>query len=200
MTKKLIKDKICIVGGCYRNQIAKGYCPTHYSRVHKHGSTDSLYSNLAINDKIGIAKWLLKHKNINDNGCWEWNKAKSTAGYGTVLVDGKPKYVHRLSAYIWNNFDIYSDLVVMHDCDNPSCFNPKHLSIGTHHKNHLDAAIKCRLPRKIDKNRAVFIKKMIESGFPQRFIARIFNISPGSVRNIILGKSWFYVHEFSIDL
>jgi hypothetical protein len=33
-----------------------------------------------------------------DTGCWVWQRAKTTAGYGTLTLDGRTAYAHRLEA------------------------------------------------------------------------------------------------------
>ena len=46
---------------------------------------------------------------------------------------------HRISWYLHNRSPIPKDLYVLHDCDNPLCVNPNHLSLGTHGQNIIDA-------------------------------------------------------------
>ncbi|HTE68439.1 MAG TPA: HNH endonuclease signature motif containing protein [Actinomycetes bacterium] len=35
-----------------------------------------------------------------DTGCWVWQRARTTAGYGTLTVDGKTRYAHRVPAQV----------------------------------------------------------------------------------------------------
>jgi hypothetical protein len=53
-------------------------------------------------------------------------------------------YTHRISAAIKLGFDIRSALFVLHDCDNPRCFNPMHLRPDTQAANNKDCAEKGR--------------------------------------------------------
>ena len=75
--------------------------------------------------------------------CIEWHGAKSQFGYGKIRHDGKQKAIHRM---IWemNNGPISGTLCILHKCDNPSCFNLDHLSLGTRLDNYLDMVGKGR--------------------------------------------------------
>jgi hypothetical protein len=85
--------------------------------------------------------------NINydlNTGCWNWTGCKHPLGYGRMNYMGKVHYVHRLSAHFYLGYDLNSELVVCHHCDNPKCFNPKHLFIGTRQDNSVDCVRKGR--------------------------------------------------------
>ena len=76
--------------------------------------------------------------------CWNWTAGRDRAGYGHLRYMGRREQVHRVSAHIYLGFDLASNLCVCHRCDNPSCFNPKHLFIGTYSDNVRDALRKGR--------------------------------------------------------
>jgi hypothetical protein len=69
-----------------------------------------------------------------ETGCWVWQRAKTPAGYGTLTLDGKTAYAHRVfyEAYV---ADIPQGHVLDHLCRNPSCCNPDHLQPVTHAEN-----------------------------------------------------------------
>lgn len=75
--------------------------------------------------------------------CWEWPKYKVAKGYGVIIFDGFKFSVHRLSFEYYKG-RIPKGMVVMHQCDNPPCFNPNHLFLGTHTENMRDMARKGR--------------------------------------------------------
>lgn len=77
-------------------------------------------------------------------GCWNWTGCRNNRGYGKMHYRGKNQYVHRLSASFYLRYDLKSKLQVLHRCDNPACFNPKHLFIGTHADNMRDCVKKGR--------------------------------------------------------
>lgn len=90
-----------------------------------------------------IGNQLESNREINpQTGCWNWKLGKTLAGYGQIYIGSNPFYVHRVSAAIHLGFDLNSDLIVCHTCDNPSCFNPGHLYVGTDKTNQEDRAEK----------------------------------------------------------
>jgi len=82
-----------------------------------------------------------------ETNCWEWQGAKTPAGYGVYRAWGKNYYTHRLAAKEYLDFDINSELHVMHKCDNRSCCNPEHFIIGTNADNVRDKVDKGRQGR-----------------------------------------------------
>ena len=77
-------------------------------------------------------------------GCWNWMASKDGKGYGKLRYLGRLEQVHRLSAHFYLRFDLKSTLHVCHHCDNPACFNPAHLFIGTRSDNQRDSVSKGR--------------------------------------------------------
>lgn len=87
-------------------------------------------------------------KKVNKTeSCWIWTACKDKDGYGKIskTYDGKLRHfrAHRIS-YEFHVGEIETNQVVMHSCDNPSCVNPKHLSVGTIRDNNHDAIAKGR--------------------------------------------------------
>lgn len=69
-----------------------------------------------------------------DDACWEWTGATDKDGYGVKTVKGKQYRVHRL-AYAKATGEDPGNLMVRHSCDNPPCYRPSHLRLGTAQDN-----------------------------------------------------------------
>lgn len=97
-----------------------------------------------------LRNYLEQIKEENANGCWTTTKYKSKSKDGrtkiSINIDGKKilSPLHRVS-YIVFYGRIPDDKIVMHLCDYPPCFNPKHLKLGTQSDNMQDAASKGRV-------------------------------------------------------
>jgi len=94
-------------------------------------------------------KWILLNQIEIDteNGCWNWTGKTWGGNYGYVWYRRKTLSAHRVSAEVFLDFDVFSKLLVCHECDNPSCINPNHLFFGTQDDNMKDMARKNRSPR-----------------------------------------------------
>lgn len=84
---------------------------------------------------------LLERRVVVDD-CWEWSGNTDPCGYGRIKSLGKLFSVHRIAYELW--VGSVNDKFVLHSCDNPSCFNPNHLFLGTHTDNMRDMTAKGR--------------------------------------------------------
>lgn len=64
-----------------------------------------------------------------------------------IAVNGRATRLHRLAAAVWLGVPITSKLLVMHLCEDPSCFNPEHLRGGTQKENMANWARRGRMTR-----------------------------------------------------
>lgn len=142
--------------------------------------------------------WLKVEKRDTDE-CWSWCGGKSERGYGQ-LSDGRHRSIrsHRIS-YEIHKGAIPDRMLVLHSCDNPSCVNPAHLSLGTQLDNMADKCAKGRLvapigerngQAKITTEQARQIKLSMERS---ENLATMFGISAKMVRNIRTGRSWKHI-------
>jgi hypothetical protein len=131
------------------------------------------------------------------SGCLEWISKRRS--YGVISVNGRQYRAHRL-AYQACNGVIPDGLLVCHKCDNPPCFNPSHLFLGTHLDNVQDAARKGRTSRGERHIHAVLteacarqIKARLAAGEKVIPIAKDFAVSSAVVQSIRAGKTWKWV-------
>lgn len=135
-------------------------------------------------------------------GCWEWRRAHNGDGYGTLTVNGKRAYAHRL-AFELSGGIIADGLDVLHECDNPSCINPEHLTAGTRSKNMADchARGRSRIPSprmkgetngsaKLTSEAVASIRQALARGEVQRIIADRHGVSQTLVSAIKRGRLW----------
>lgn len=86
---------------------------------------------------------LLSQYTVDANGCWLWNRGRTSSRYGSTTYEGARWLAHRLS-YMYHVGRIPDGLHVLHRCDNPPCINPDHLFLGTHTDNMRDSNAKER--------------------------------------------------------
>lgn len=81
---------------------------------------------------------------IDKNGCWNCvSHSDKGNGYRRIKRGDKQYFVHRYVYEMEHGF-IDGNKVVMHKCDNKSCMNPEHLTLGTSKDNYQDAKQKNR--------------------------------------------------------
>lgn len=135
----------------------------------------------------------------HESGCWIWNAACRSTGYGVFSFNGKPVTASRVSYILYKGEDP-GELFVCHTCDNPKCVNPDHLFLGTNQDNVDDRKMKGRpAGRKssLTKEDYDLILRMIESGEYKslRQISTISGFPRASVCRIAKGKHTFRYKE-----
>lgn len=137
-----------------------------------------------------------------DGQCWEWTRVRNQHGYGQLRVAGRMVYAHRL-AYELGVGQIPDGMHVLHQCDNPRCINPAHLSVGTHSQNMRECSERGRakIPKpvklgedngasKLREGDVRSIRRLLGKGDTQQSIAERFGVTQRTISNIKLGKKW----------
>lgn len=140
-------------------------------------------------------EWLLSHMKIDEEtDCWEWNgyrdvpRKSQPRGYGQVGYKGKVTRVHRVAYEIFVE-EIPVGMQVLHRCDNPPCFNPEHLFLGTQSDNLFDMGRKGRYVgnRKLTEED---VKKIREDSRTQEKIAADYETTRSNIYYIKRRKTW----------
>lgn len=80
----------------------------------------------------------------NSNECWPWIGMRDRYGYGQFKLAQGARVTASRFAFVLANKQEPAAGHVCHDCDNPICCNPGHLTLGSAKTNHEDKAKKGR--------------------------------------------------------
>ena|ERR1700722_19173911 len=89
-------------------------------------------------DKDATARFWKKVDRRGPTECWEWLAGKQkSSGHGVFSIKHISCFAHRVSYFLDRKKlpDLRKKLIVLHDCENPGCCNPKHLKSGTVKQN-----------------------------------------------------------------
>ncbi len=81
-----------------------------------------------------VLERFLSKISVTDSGCWEWQGAKNSDGYGIVIINYKQIRTHRF-LYEYYHGSICPDLQIDHLCRNRVCCNFFHLEQVTSREN-----------------------------------------------------------------
>jgi hypothetical protein len=184
---------VCSIKGCEEAHYGKGFCSKHYQRLVRHGSV--------LETQLGSLEERFKKKFAEAEGCWEWQGARSTKGYGVIQEAGRGSRLllaHRVSYQIHRG-EIPNGKLVLHSCHNRGCVNPSHLRSGTQSENIREAfdakrkvqpiAFGEQNPKsKLTLAQAKFIKAHPEMQHTE--LAALFGLSPNCIRGVRIGRTW----------
>lgn len=82
------------------------------------------------------------------SGCVLWTGARTSRGYGRIMLAGSRRMVHQL---VWERAHgpLPAGRIVRHRCDNPQCVKLDHLEAGTQTDNVADMDSRGRRGRQI---------------------------------------------------
>jgi hypothetical protein len=197
---------MCKVEGCGKEVHRRELCSTHYQKFLKLGIIPRILKKypLSFLRPDEIRHFLLSHRKIIQRHyktpCWEWTLGKSS-GYGIKRIEGKTWKIPKLSLIIFSGISRTEIQWALHHCDNPSCFRPDHLFLGTLGDNVRDMTRKGRLKgapitnKKLTEQQAKDILSVYGIQKPDSYaqVSRLFGVSPATIWMLLHRKSWKHV-------
>ena len=126
---------------------------------------------MPVNDVNILYKRFSGKYQVLPNGCWYWLATKDENGYGRCWFNGKLHKAHRISLFLFKDFDLSSSEVGCHHCDNNSCVNPDHLFPGTHKDNVHDCLSKGRFWTQPNRPRRIYMPELFKQSDDKRPLA-----------------------------
>jgi hypothetical protein len=131
-----------------------------------------------------------------EGGCLEWRYASQNGGYGVINPPDTPGTM-LLTRYVVEarlGRVLHSAEQVMHHCDNPPCYNPEHLTVGTNLENQRDADLKGRSNRRArlivsDEQVAVLRELARSTDLTQRELGVRFGLHQTTISKILSNKA-----------
>lgn len=139
---------------------------------------------------------------VKTDACILWPLNVDSKGYGRVslprAMGGKRVFAHRLAYKILHGeWPLPNGL---HRCDNPKCFNPRHVFPGTLEDNNEDMVAKGRQVRgsavgcsKLTEELVECMRKEYTEGVSASQLAARYGISKQPMRNALSGENWKHV-------
>lgn len=126
--------------GYRRSSEEKDYSiPSSAKSVTKHRSA----CGVKLSDK-DISRFWNKINVKGANDCWPWkNSTRGSLGYGQFRIGDRICDAHRIALELMSG-PLKKGKYILHNCDNPKCCNPRHLSAGTQKGNMDDMTDKGR--------------------------------------------------------
>ncbi len=139
---------------------------------------------------------LLEHA-VTEGECLVWTGGRDEDGYGLIWDRGKYTKAHRLALEIRIGRPLAAGEHSLHRCDNPPCFRPSHLFVGTNLVNQADKIAKMRYtkgeehPRsKLTPDQVLTILTRLSNGEQLTRLAQEYGVSRGLIGHIKRGRNW----------
>ena len=147
-----------------------------------------------------LYEWALKQiAEWNSDECLIWTHATNEHGYGMVTTPwGQHTKIHRVAFFVTHGR--WPTPFALHTCDNPPCYNPRHLVEGNQFDNMGDCARKLRGNHGINNGMAKLDDETVKQiwyryheGYTYEEVGREFGVNKVTVGDIIKRGAWKHV-------
>lgn len=132
-------------------------------------------------------------------GCWLWQAAKTSQGYGQFGYKGMMRGAHRVAFELYVA-EIPAGMHVLHTCDTPGCVNPAHLKLGSNADNVADRSARGRTAKFIGEahHNAAFSQEQVEAikkeyasrKISHRSLAFKYGVSKTTIGYLLRGRTY----------
>lgn len=158
-------------------------------------SLDALERAVLFNER------LFSKVEIDEDGCWIWQRGLYDGIYGAVWWVNWNVRTHIIAYQLTYGIKLLEGECVLHHCDKPLCIKPSCLFKGLDRDNHKDMQAKGRHAHgsthgssKLHEDDIPVIRQMVKSGISQRKVATYYGVAHQQISNIVLGRTWTHVN------
>lgn len=190
----MANPRICSIPNCSKRFMARGFCSPHYRRFRLYG--DPLGGSTVRGEPMAFFKSVVLP--YTGQECLVWPYARITAGYGELVVGGRPRHVHRLVCEHAHGPAPTPKHQAAHSCGkgHEGCCAKGHLSWKTRTGNKADELTHGTRNRGARNGQAKLIAsdvieiRAMAGSMLQRDLARKFGVSESLIGLIQNRKRW----------
>jgi hypothetical protein len=188
---------VCVIDGCERRQVARGWCSGHYNRWRKYGNPTDGGTGQGERLRFVVERAVP----FDGDECLIWPYARSSNGYGKVRRDGREMFAGRLICEMVYGPPPSHFHQAAHSCGrgHEGCVNPRHLRWATPKENNADKichgtqqrgerAAMAKLTNEQAKE-VLALKGLVN----RKEAARRFGIHQETVSDLWAGRSWAWL-------
>ena len=195
--------RLCPVPECSNIQKGLGFCKKHSYRLNKYGSAEAVVRQMRPRgmNRSEVVEYYISRADTTNFGCLETDLLSRDKGYTICSFNGQSNSkLHRLVLEEKIGRTLGRWEFACHHCDNPSCFNPDHLFVGSPKDNTQDAANKGRMMGGENNNKAKLteekvreIRNLKDQGLSSSKIAEKYDVGVMCIYKICKRKTWKHV-------
>lgn len=185
--------RICSIPGCGKRHVGRGWCSSHYERWRTHGGP----CLGAVKTPNGEPRNYFENVVLahDDDTCLIWPYARTSAGYGHMLHNGKTQLVSRLVCAEVNGPAPTPKHEAAHSCGrgHEGCCAKRHLSWKLPVENAADRIGHGTQPRSDLTEAQIREIRALKGTMSQSRIGAMFGVDQTTVSKIQLGQTWAWV-------